>query len=137
MLERIIAQFRAQSLRIGMSPDIHDLRDQPMLVPKNVFRGVPPNVFAGERKQVHEVILHGRRPAIHRRLSGGFQRDSRASRSILNYREFRRRDLSCSCGQDQDSREVIVVAFATSDLERMGIKGIAALRKRHDRSRHA
>jgi len=63
--ERIIPQLHAQSLRIGMGSDIHDLRDQPMLVPQSVFRGLPPNVFAGQRKQVHEVILHGRRPAGH------------------------------------------------------------------------
>lgn len=67
MLERIIAQLRAQSLRIGMGPDIHDLRDQTVLVPKSGFRGLPPNVFAGESKQVHEVILHGRPPTIHGR----------------------------------------------------------------------
>lgn len=79
MLERIIAELRAQSLRIGMGPEVHDLRDQPMLVPKSVFRGLPPNLFAGERKQVHEVILHGRRPAIHRRPSGRIQRDTHCS----------------------------------------------------------
>lgn len=65
MLERIIAELCAKSLCIGERPDIHDLCDQPMLVPQGVFRGLPPNVFPGERKQVHEVILQGPRPAIH------------------------------------------------------------------------
>jgi hypothetical protein len=41
------------------------LRDQPMLIFEGVFGGVPPHVFAGERKQVHEVILYDRPPAIH------------------------------------------------------------------------
>lgn len=62
MLERIIAQRRAQSLYIGMRSDIHDLRDQPMPVPKSVFRGLPPDVLASKREQVHDAILHGRRP---------------------------------------------------------------------------
>jgi hypothetical protein len=40
------------------------LRDQPIPVPKSVLRGLPPNVLAGKRDQVHEAILHGRRQII-------------------------------------------------------------------------
>jgi len=54
-----IAQRRAQCLYVGVSPDIHDLRDQPTAVSKSAFWELPPDVFASKGCEVHGVILHG------------------------------------------------------------------------------
>lgn len=134
MLERIITQRRAQSLHIGMSSDIHDLHYQPMPVPKSVFRGLPPDVLAGEGEQVHDAILHGRRPAIRigkpsdtcasktARIQGGLDLPDQRSRALgsLQWNWFRRGGLCCSCSRGAGPSQMI-----------LGELGAATNRHRH------
>ena len=68
-LELLVTQRYAQCLYIGVSSDIHDLRDESMTVPQRAFSGLPPNVFAGQECEVHDAILQrctGRVPREYR-----------------------------------------------------------------------
>lgn len=48
VLELFVAQRCAQCFYVSVSPNIHNLSDQPMAVSESAFRRLPPDVLAGE-----------------------------------------------------------------------------------------
>ena len=87
-IEGFIAQCGAKGLHIGVSADIHDLSDQPVPILNSAFRGLPPDVLAGEGKKVHGAILHGRRQSsvlvsIRLGLSGWLDRHADAELGVV------------------------------------------------------